>query len=193
MKCFFRSAVLLLISSVWAAGQAPATMPAPAKPGLTLTSSSFEDGGIIPNKYTQAATPEKPVSPALAWTHVPEGTVSFALILHDPDTSLMNTTEEVLHWMVFNIPGTATSLPEGVSDQPQLTDGSIQALNRTKKVGYLGMGASAAGPYHHYTFELFALDTKLSLGPDATRADVMKAMDGHILGKGVLVGRFHRP
>jgi Raf kinase inhibitor-like YbhB/YbcL family protein len=193
VKRLLLSAALLLLPNVWSAGQTPATTPPPAKPGLTLTSSSFEDGGIIPNKYTQAAAPEKPVSPALAWTHVPDGTVSFALILHDPDTSLMHTTEEVLHWMVFNIPATATSLPEGVGDQPQLEDGSIQALNRTKKVGYLGMGASAAGPYHHYIFELVALDTKLSLGPDATRADVMKAMDGHILGKGVLVGRFHRP
>jgi phosphatidylethanolamine-binding protein (PEBP) family uncharacterized protein len=59
-------------------------------------------------------------------------------------------------------------------------------------VGYRGPGAGAAGPYHHYTFELYALDTKLDLGPDATRADVLKAMDGHILGKAALVGRFHR-
>lgn len=56
----------------------------------------------------------------------------------------------------------------------------------------MGPGGSTAGPYHHYTFELFALDTKLDLGPDATRVDVLKAMDGHILGKAVLVGRFHR-
>jgi hypothetical protein len=95
--------------------------------------------------------------------------------------------------MVFNIPGTARELREGVPDQAQLSDGSIQGINQAKKVGYLGMGAAAVGPYHHYTFELFALDTKLTLGADATQADVMKAMDGHILMKGVLVGRFHRP
>lgn len=185
-------AVLFSMATMGLGAQAPATPP-PAKPGLTLTSTAFEDGGIIPNKYTQAAAPATPVSPALAWTHVPDGTVSFALVLDDPDTSLNHTTEEVLHWMMFNIPGTATSLPENVGDKAQLEDGTIQALNRAKKVGYLGMGASAAGPYHHYTFQLYALDTKLSLGPDATRADVMKAMDGHILGKGVVVGRFHRP
>ncbi|RZU42002.1 YbhB/YbcL family Raf kinase inhibitor-like protein [Edaphobacter modestus] len=192
MKHFLLSAILFSISGVGLSGQAPATPP-PAKPGLTLTTSAFEDGGIIPIKYTQAAAPATPVSPELAWAHVPEGTVSFALVLDDPDTSLNRTTEEVLHWLVFNIPGTAKSLPENVGDQAQLPDGSIQALNRQKKVGYLGMGAPAAGPYHHYTFQLYALDTKLSLGPDATRADVMKAMDGHILGKGVVVGRFHRP
>lgn len=192
MKRFLLS-VVFSTSTAGLMAQAPAAAPAPPKPGLTLTSSAFEDGAIIPNKYTQAAAPATPVSPALAWTHVPDGTVSFALVVDDPDTSLSHTTEEVLHWMVFNIPAAATSLPENAGDQAQLPDGSIQALNRAKKVGYMGMGAGAAGPYHHYTFQLYAVDTKLSLGPDATRADVMKAMDGHILGKGVTVGRFHRP
>lgn len=192
MRNFLLSAVLLSISAAGLWGQAPATPP-PSKPGLTLMSPAFEDGGIIPNKYTQAAAPATPVSPELAWAHVPEGTVSFALVLDDPDTSINHTTEEVLHWLMFNIPGTAKSLAENVGDQAQLPDGSIQGLNRAKKVGYLGMGASAAGPYHHYTFQLYALDTKLSLGPEATRADVMKAMNGHVLGKGVVVGRFHRP
>ena len=171
--------------------QAP-TVPAPARPGLTLTTTAFEDGGIIPNRYTMAAEGTA-VSPHLTWTYVPAGTVSFALIVHDPDTSLMHTTNQVLHWMIFNIPGSARDLPEGVPAQAQLPDGAIQAVNTHKTVGYVGMGAGAAGPYHHYTFELFALDTKLALGPDATQSDVLKAMDGHILGKGILVGRFHRP
>ncbi len=183
--------MLLLPAMMAVQAHGQAGKPA-AKPGLTLTTTAFPDGGIIPNKYTQAAD-GTPVSPALEWTHVPEGTVSFALIVDDPDTSLHKTTEEVLHWMIFNIPGTARSLPQGVPGTPNLPDGSIQAMNTHGAPGYLGMGASAAGPYHHYTFQLFALDTKLSLGPDATRADALKAMDGHVLGKGVVVGRFHRP
>jgi Raf kinase inhibitor-like YbhB/YbcL family protein len=186
---------LFLLSTITVAAQTPAAQapaPPPTKPRLTLTTPAFEDGGIIPNKFTQAAE-GAPVSPKLTWTNVPDGTVSFALILHDPDTSIDKTTEEVLHWLVFNIPGTARELPEGISAQPTLPDGSIQGLNQAKKVGYLGMGAAAVGPYHHYTYELFALDTKLSLGPDATRADVLQAMNGHILMKGVLEGRFHRP
>ena len=81
----------------------------PAGPGLTLTSPDFEDGGIIPNKYTQAV-PDA-VSPKLEWTHVPAGTESFAIILHDPDVALGRKTDDVLHWMIFNIPGTATGLP----------------------------------------------------------------------------------
>jgi hypothetical protein len=172
--------------------QAPAAPPAQTKPGLTLTTTAFEDGGIIPNKYTQA-NPAAPPSPELKWSHVPDGTVSFALILNDPDTALNKTTEVVLHWLIFNIPGTATGLPEGVAHDAQLPDGSVQGLNRSKNVGYMGMGAGALGPYHHYTYELYALDTKLTLGPDATRAEVMTAMSGHILGKAILVGRFHKP
>jgi Raf kinase inhibitor-like YbhB/YbcL family protein len=169
--------------------------PAPARPaagpGLTLTTTAFEDGGIIPDKYTQSAGPSA-VSPRLVWSHVPEGTVSFALILHDPDVAIQKKTEDVLHWMAFNIPGSARELQEGVPANAKLPDGTIQAKNRRGAVGYMGPGAPAAGPNHHYTFELFALDTKLDLGADATRDEVLKAIDGHILGKGVLTGRFHR-
>jgi hypothetical protein len=191
IACLFLIPAILSVAQTASAAQtAPA--PAPLKPRLTLTSTAFEDGGIIPNKYTMAAE-GAPVSPHLTWDYVPDGTVSFALIVHDPDTSLKLTTDQVLHWLIFNIPGTARELPEGVPAQAQLPDGSIQALNQGKKPGYMGMGAAAVGPYHHYTFELFALDTKLSPGPDSTQADVEKAMEGHILMKGVLVGRFHRP
>src|SRR4051794_12992995 len=85
------------------AGQNPPAAPAkkaPAGPGLTLTTNAFEDGGVIPNKYTQQDP--KPVSPKLSWTNVPAGTVSFALILHDPDTAPMRSSEDILHWMIFN-------------------------------------------------------------------------------------------
>jgi Raf kinase inhibitor-like YbhB/YbcL family protein len=175
-----------------AAAQTPAAAPTPAKPRMALTTTAFLDGDIIPPQFTQAA-PSTIVSPPLLWANVPDGTVSFALILLDPDTALNKTTSEVLHWLIFNIPGTARSLPQGVPAEANLSDGAIQALNRGGKIGYMGMGAAAPGPYHHYTFELYALDTKLDLGPDATQTDVMKAMDGHILSKAVLVGRFHRP
>jgi len=172
-----------------ARAQAPPAA-APAVPGLTVTSPAFDDGSIIPPKFTQSV--DSWVSPQLKWTSVPPNTLSFVLIAHDPDVALEKKTGDVLHWMAFNIPGTSTGLPEGVPTNATLTDGTIQAKNRRGLVGYLGPGAPAVGPYHHYTFELFALDTKLSLGPDATRADVLAAMDGHILGKGVLVGRFHK-
>lgn len=169
----------------------PAPTPAvPSVPGLTLTTTAFEDGGLIPARFTQLDA--NPISPKLDWTHVPAGTMSFALIMHDPDASPTRTTEDVLHWLIFNIPGTATGLPENVPAMAQRPDGSVQAKNRGSINGYRGPGAPAVGPYHHYTFELFALDVKLDLTAEATRVDVLKAMEGHILGKGVMGGRFHR-
>jgi Raf kinase inhibitor-like YbhB/YbcL family protein len=163
---------------------------APPRPGLTLSTTAFDDGGVIPAKYTQSS--QSPVSPALMWSNVPDGTQSFVLILHDPDTALQKKTDDVLHWMAFNIPGTATGLAENVPANATLADGTVQAKNLRGAVGFMGPGAGAQGPYHHYTFELYALDTKLSLGPEATRADVLAAVNGHILGKAALVGRFHR-
>jgi Raf kinase inhibitor-like YbhB/YbcL family protein len=172
------------------AAQPPAGGRGPATPGLTLTTPAFSDGSEIPQKYTQSV--QSPVSPKLEWTNVPANTVTFVLLMHDPDVALQRKLDDVTHWLVFNIPGTARELPENVPPAAQSSDGMIQLKNQGGAVGYRGPGAPAAGPHHHYTWELFALDTKLELTADATRADVMKTIDGHILGKGVLVGRFHR-
>jgi Raf kinase inhibitor-like YbhB/YbcL family protein len=163
---------------------------APPGPGLTLTTTAFADGSEIPKKYTQADP--NGVSPKLEWTYVPAGTVSFTMIFHDPDVAPMKKSEDNLHWIAFNIPGTVRELAEGFPSEAKLPDGTIQVKNRKGVFGYMGPGAPAAGPFHHYTFEIYALDIKLDLGPDATRADVLKAMDGHVIGKGVMFGRFHR-
>jgi Raf kinase inhibitor-like YbhB/YbcL family protein len=179
--------------------QAPPAVPGasgargrgPTGPGLTLTSPSFEDGAILPARFT--GLDPKPVSPKLEWTNVPAATAAFVLIMHDPEMARQGKIEDTLHWLVINIPGAARELPEGVPNTAQLADGSIQPkLSPNGKNGFLGPGAPAAGPYHHYTFELFAIDAKLDLTMDATRADVLKAIDGHILDKAVMVGRFHR-
>lgn len=183
-----RTCIVLLAIAAVAAAQDKGK--APPRPGLTLTTNAFEDGGIIPNKYTQAVP--DPISPKLEWTNVPAHTVTFVLHMHDPDVTRAKKTEDMLHWMMFNIPGDARSLPEGVRNNSQPSDGAVQIKNGGGVIGYRGPGAGAAGPYHHYTFELFALDTKLDLGPEATREEVMKAMEGHILAKGVLEARFHR-
>ena len=187
MKRIFSTSVILAASLSLALAQAP---KAPPRPGLTLTTTAFADGGEVPDKYTQSVP--NAVSPKLEWSNVPQGTVTFTLILHDPDVALRKNNDDVLHWMIFNIPGSATSLPEGMPATASMPDGAVQAKNLRGAVGYMGPGAPPAGPDHHYTFELYALDTKLDLGPDVSRADVLKAMEGHILGKGVLVGRFHR-
>ena len=164
----------------------------PPPRAMTLTTTAWPDGDPIPVKYTQAG---EQVSPPLMWTNTPAGTVSFVLHMRDPDVARNRTTEDQVHWLVWNIPATATGLPEGVPQGAELPDGSRQ-VSATGPV-YRGPGAPATGPMHHYTFEIFALDTKIDVpaGGDAfeTRTRVMQAMQGHILGKAVYVGLFRRP
>jgi len=171
------------------AGRAGSGEPNRPPVGLTLTSPAFVDGGDIPSKFTSA----DPIglNPRLEWTNVPPGTAAFALIVHDADVSIQKTTEDVLHWLMFNIPGSARDLAEGLPREARLADGTVQGKNLRGTPGYLGPGGLAR-PFHHYLFELFALDAVLDLGPDATRATVLQRMDGHILGKAMLAGRFHR-
>jgi Raf kinase inhibitor-like YbhB/YbcL family protein len=179
-------AAALLTGSAWAQGGGAKKGGAPA---MRLTTPAFADGSVIPEKYTSAG---QSVSPELDWTNVPPGTVTFVLLFHDPDVALQRKLDDVTHWIAWNIPVTATKLDEGIKEGGTLPDGMVQGKNTRGTNAYMGPGAPANGPEHHYTFELFALDTKLDLGPDTPRADVMKAMEGHIIGKAVWEGRFHR-
>jgi len=198
-------AALLVMSVVFASvtfaqdrgrgGQAPGGAGAqrgPAAPPMTLTTTAFTDGATIPAKYTQAGDQ---TSPALNWTNTPPGTVTFVLHMHDLEVARNRTTDDQLHWLVWNIPGTATGLPEGVPQGADRPDGSHQ-ISASGPV-YRGPGAPANGPPHHYTFEILALDTKLDVTASAdafeTRANVMKALQGHVLGRAVLMGLFRRP
>jgi Raf kinase inhibitor-like YbhB/YbcL family protein len=183
-------AVVALVGTTSAAQAPRAGGPPPAQ--MTLTTDGWPDGGQIPVKYTQAG---EQVSPALKWTNAPANTVSFVLHMIDPDVARNRTTETQVHWLVWNIPPTATGLPEGVPKGAELPDGSRQ-VSATGPV-YRGPGAPATGPMHHYTFEIYAIDTKLDIpaGGDAfeTRKKVMDAIQGHVLGKAVYVGLFRRP
>jgi Raf kinase inhibitor-like YbhB/YbcL family protein len=172
--------------------------PAAAAPPMTMAIAAFPDGAQVPVKFTQAApgaAPGEGTSPAITWSNVPAGTQSFFLNMHDMDVSRNKTTDDQAHWVLWNIPATAKGLSEGVPKGSQLADGSYQ-ISATGPV-YRGPGAPANGPPHHYVFELYALDTKLDVKPteDAfeTRANVMKAIQGHILGKAVYMGLFRRP
>lgn len=171
--------------------------PAPG-PAMTMTVAAFSDGGQIPVRFSQAAegaAPGEGTSPAITWTNAPAGTQSFVLHMHDMDVARNRTTDDQVHWLVWNIPASASGLPEGVAKGQQRPDGSYQT-SATGPV-YRGPGAPATGPMHHYVFELFALDTKLDVPPagDAfeTRTNVLKAIQGHILGKAVYSGLFKRP
>ena len=185
--------LLCLVSASFVNAQAPA---APSL--MSISTPAFPDGGIIPVKFSQAApgaAPGEGTSPALSWTNVPAGTQSFVLHMHDLDFSRNKTTDDQVHWLVWNIPATSTGLPEGLPRGITLPDGSYQ-ISVTGQV-YRGPGAAANGPLHHYMFELFALDTKIDVKPAAdafeSRKLVMQAMEGHILGRAAYGGRFKRP
>ena len=172
---------------------APAGAPGGGAAPMRLMSNSFIDGGAIPLKYTQAG---EQASPQLAWANAPMGTQSYVLHMHDMEGARNKTTEDQLHWLVWNIPAETRALPEGVP-MGDLKDGSHQT-SATGNGVYRGPGAPANGPYHHYVFELFALDTKIDVpanpaDPFDTRAKVLAAIQGHVLGKAVYLGFFRRP
>ena len=185
---------ILFVAPVMVTAVAAQQAPTPAPPPMRLMTNAFIDGGLIPAKFTQAGAQ---VSPALAWTNVPPNTQSFVLHMHDMEGARNKTTEDQLHWLVWNIPASTTSLPEGVPNGPDLKDGSHQTSASGNGV-YRGPGAPANGPFHHYVFEIFALDTKVDIPANAsdpfdTRAKVLSAMQGHVLGKAVYLGFFRRP
>jgi Raf kinase inhibitor-like YbhB/YbcL family protein len=196
---WFGVVALLLLAISPLAGQAPGQRSgASAAPAMTLTVTGFPDGGPIPVKFSQAAPGAEPgggTSPAINWTNVPAGTQSFVLNMRDLDVARNKTTDDQAHWVVWNIPANTTSLPEGVPKGSQRPDGSYQ-ISASGPM-YRGPGAPATGPQHHYMFEVYALDTKLEVMPTSdafeTRANVMKAMQGHVLGKAVYGGLFKRP
>lgn len=167
----------------------------PASPPMVLSTPAFPDGGVIPIRHSQVQQAQRGISPQLVWTNAPAATQSFVVHMRDPEVSRNRTTEDQVHWLVWNIPGTAKGLPEGMPEGAQLPNG-IRQISASGAV-YRGPGASAAGPMHHNTFEVYALDTKLDMPPGAdpweTRRNLFKAMDGHVIGKAVMVGMFKRP
>lgn len=182
----------LAILGFLAIGNATAQQNRPPRPDvMTLTTSAWQDGGMIPAKHSQ---PGRDVSPPLTWDNVPAGTESFVLIVRDLDSVTETGADRFLHWMVWNIPGAARALAE---NQPNddLPDGMRQISSSGP--WYRGPAAPAAGPAHHYVFELYALSTPIDIPavgqtPRATLAAVQDAMAGKILGKGVLVGLYRR-
>ena len=158
-------------------------------PMIHMTIADFADGGRIPNKYTCAAGQTSP-SPAITWTGAPATTQSYVLIMHDPDPVLGGSaTNDVLHWAIFDIPGDAKGLPEGVKagEQP---DGSKHINNLGGNPSYMGPCAPPGHGDHHYTFEIYALNSKLGLPASTSRADLLNAMNGKVVAKGVYIGIF---
>lgn len=152
---------------------------------LPITTTAFPDGSDIPAKFTQGTG----VSPELNWPAIP-GAMSYTLIMHDLDAATVNTIGgDITHWVVWNIPGTATKLAENVAAGQTLPDGSHQANNIAGMPKYQGPAPPAGAPYHHYIFHLYAPNAMLDLPATATRADVEKALDGKIIARGAYTGK----
>jgi Raf kinase inhibitor-like YbhB/YbcL family protein len=151
-------------------------------PALLMETDAFPDGGVVPLKYANAGGS---TLPGFKISNAPAGTTSFAVIFHDLDVSLMGSTDDVLHMIAWNIPAASNGWPEG-----KLPEGSVMGNNIQGKPVYMGPGAPAGPRYHHYVFELYALNANLDLPPTATRAEVIKAMEGKIVAKSAYVGRF---
>ena len=151
---------------------------------MTITSSAFRPGQPIPGKYTCEG---EDVSPPLQWSDLPAGAKSLSLISDDPDAPVGTW----VHWVVYELPLTTRELTEKVSTSQILPDGAKQGRNDFKRVGY-GGPCPPPGKPHRYYFKLYALDTDLGLKPGATKQDLLRAMEGHILAEAQLMGTYQR-
>lgn len=176
---------------VMAQGQGPG--PGPGRPGggggggfflppLLMESTAFEDGGIIPPKYAGRG---ENVQPGFTFKNAPEGTVGYAIVMRDLDVAMMGGPTGILHWLAWNIPAEAGGIPEG-----SLPEGAVTGANLMRQNTYMGPGAPNGPRYHHYVFELYALNAKLDLPATASVDELMAALPGKVVAKAAYVGRF---
>ena len=151
---------------------------------LTISSPEFKNNDSIPSKFTGEG---KGISPALEWTGVPANTQSLALIMDDPDAP----SGLFIHWVIFNIPSDSKGLPEAVPNKLKLDDGTLQGVNTAGSIGYYGP-FPPVGPRHRYQFHIYALDRMINAKAGASREQVLKAMEGHIIEHNCLTGIYQR-
>lgn len=156
---------------------------------IILQSPAFKQNHSIPRKYTGDGGD---VSPPLSWSRVPPETQELALVVDDPDAP---TPEPWVHWLMYKIPPATTSLPENVLPSLRVASpaGALQGMNSWPKgIGYRGPAPPKGHGLHHYHFQLFALDAPIDLAPGADKADLLAAMQGHVISEGELVGTYQR-
>lgn len=179
-----RSQLAPLMVSVFSLAIVALAASGAASANLELTSEAFKAGGTIPRVYTCAGANH---SPPLAWQGAPAGTKSFALIVKDPDAP----GRAFIHWVVYNIPAGVHHLAANVAKTATTGEGASQGSNSRGTLGFAGP-CPPPGPPHHYHFQLFALDAKLSLRPGATAPELQGAMKDHVLARSELVATFGR-
>jgi Raf kinase inhibitor-like YbhB/YbcL family protein len=156
-------------------------------PDFVLQSSAFADGATLPTEFTCAGAQ---TSPPLAWSGAPAATKAFVLVEQDADVPPPNGP--VVHWILYNIPATQSSLAAGLPKQDALADGSGQGVNALRSIGYIGSCPPPGAAPHHYVFQLFALDAPLALKAEPTIVDLQSAMAGHVLAQTALRATFGR-
>ena len=185
---------ILLLAVVLLSACAPAAPSEPAQTvvdplamedavSIEITSTAFTNESDIPERYTCKS---ENVSPALAWGKPPAGTQSFALIMDDPDAP----GGTWVHWVLFNIPASARGLPEAFPSDAVLPDGSMSGDSSFGGPGYVGPCPPSGT--HRYFFKLYALDETLAISAGANKGELEKAMVGHILAEGELMGTFSK-
>jgi len=151
---------------------------------ISISTDAFIAGGTIPSEYTCDG---RDISPPLSWNSIPAGTKSIVLIMDDPDAP----RGTFVHWVFYNIPANVQRLSPGVPGNQTLSDGSRQGMTDFGRAGY-GGPCPPPGKPHRYFFKIYALDTTLDLSSKATKGDVERAMKGHVLAQGELMGKYGR-
>jgi Raf kinase inhibitor-like YbhB/YbcL family protein len=150
---------------------------------IKLSSGAFDDGGLVPVKYTCDG---EDISPSLSWSELPDGTRSLALIMDDPDAPAGTW----VHWILYDLPPYSVRLDENMARTEDVPGGGSQGNNSWNRLGY--GGPCPPSGTHRYIFRLYALDSALDLGPGAEKADLVQAMEGHVLDRGQLLGLYSR-
>lgn len=190
MRKYMMLAFALLAVSIGAGVRTALAQHSPASPSkFQLSSPAFSDGGMMPVAFS-CADPNAG-SPPLEWSNAPEGTVSFAVIMHDLDTAPAKGSMDVTHWIFWNVPTGTTSLAAGVKPDSS-PDGMRQGKNIHGDNAYRPACPPPGAVPHHYVFEIYALNAKLDLPAGSTRSELLAAMDGHVIGKSAYIGKFNR-
>lgn len=158
---------------------------------IAVASSAFEHHGTVPLAYTAYGSG---TAPQITWSNLPAGTVQLALVMDDP---VAPTPEPFVHWVAYNIPANAAELPEGLTKEAEVTgvaglEGMINGVNGLRQTGYFGPRPPVDGKLHAYHFRIYALDTALNLPAGLNKQQLLEAIDGHVLGTGMLMGHYEQ-
>ena len=174
----------MVLSGCLPAARCADTNNTPKTMNIQITSTAFSEGQPIPAKYSCEG---RDISPPLQWTNAPANTKSFALIMDDPDAPVGTW----VHWVLYDLPANTTGLPENAAKTQTISNGAKQGMNTWPRLGY-GGPCPPPGKPHRYFFKLYALDVMLDLKPGLTKKDLLKAMEGHVLTEGQLMGTYQR-